>query len=88
MQTIVIPATDLLDLDTSTVQSAIGSAQRSLHRDPLNPKQERVLATLSRLLPNRGIIVKAQSGLISFGEGLSGEELQYLLWLLRKALTE
>ena len=88
METIIIPATDVLDLDTSTVRTAIRSARQSVyHRATPNPNEERVLLALRKLLPNPGVVVKARSGLITFGEGLSANELQYLVWLLRRALT-
>ena len=46
----------------------------------------RVLATLKRLVPNKGIIVKSRRSLVAIGEGLPTDELRYLVWVLRKAV--
>jgi hypothetical protein len=38
-------------------------------------------------VPTKGIMVKSREELIPFGEGLPANELQYLIWILRKALA-
>ena len=51
------------------------------------PSDERVMATLKKLAPNQGIIVKSRTGIVTLGEGLPADELRYLVWLLRKAMS-
>jgi hypothetical protein len=48
---------------------------------------EHAMATLKKLAPNRGIIVKSRTGIVTLGEGLPADELRYLVWLLRKAVS-
>jgi hypothetical protein len=38
-------------------------------------------------VPNKGIIVKTRLALISFGEGLSSDELRYLAQVLKRSLA-
>lgn len=88
IETTVIPAEDVLDVDYSTFEDAIASARRSAYPAGQQiPQSERAMTILKKLVPNPGIIVKARSGLVTLGEGLSSDELQYLVWLLRRALT-
>jgi hypothetical protein len=42
---------------------------------------------LSRFLKGKGIVVKTRTGLTTFGEGLSDEEIQYLHAIVLRALT-
>ena len=88
-QTTVIPINDVLDVGYSTSESAIASARPPGYRvgDKIL-QNEPTIAALRKLIPNPGIVVKSRSALITFGEGLSTDELQYLAWLLRKALTD
>lgn len=87
MPSIAIPADEVLDVDFSTFESAVESARRSVYRaGTQRSKDERVLRTLKKLIPNPGIVIKSRSGLFTIGEGLQAEELQYLVWLIRKAL--
>jgi hypothetical protein len=87
-KTTVIPIHDVLDVGFSTSDSAIRSARRSGYRAPEQIlEHEPAIAALRKLVPNPGIVVKSRSALITFGEGLSTDELQYLAWLLRKALA-
>jgi hypothetical protein len=87
-KTTVIPIDDVLDVDFSTSDSAIRSARRSGYRAGEQILENApAIAALRKLVPNPGIVVKSRSALIRFGEGLSTDELQYLAWLLRKALT-
>jgi hypothetical protein len=89
MNTTVISGGDLFDIDYSTVDSAITTARSSLNTTRTgNPNADRTLATLKRLVPNPGIIVKSRESLLTIAEGLPTEELQYLVWLLRKAVSE
>ena len=87
-QSTVIPARDVFDVDYSTIENVVASARHSVY--PPNAESsgnERVLGTLRKLVPNPGIVIKSRAGLIKVGEGLPTDELQYLVWLIRKALT-
>ncbi|MDR3752889.1 MAG: hypothetical protein P4K78_03500 [Terracidiphilus sp.] len=87
-RTTVIPATDLLDIDSSTFDSTIAPSGRQAGAiDGQRAGGERVLAALKKLVPNPGIIVKSRAGLVRVGEGLSTDELHYVVWLLRKAVS-
>ncbi|HLY41221.1 MAG TPA: hypothetical protein VKR52_08400 [Terracidiphilus sp.] len=86
MQTTDLPASDVLDVDYSTIENAVASA-RSAYPAGIHPSEsDRVMATVRKLVPNPGIIIKSRNGLITVGEGLSSDELKYLTWVLRKAL--
>jgi hypothetical protein len=51
------------------------------------PNTEWVFGVLSRFLKGKGIVVKTRTGLTTFGEGLSDEEIQYLHAIVMRALT-
>ena len=87
-QTTAIPVEDVFDVDYSTFESAIAAARQSGHLSEAHATgDERVLRTLKKLVPNPGIVIKSRAGLITIGEGLPADELQYLVWLIRTALT-
>ena len=87
-RTTQVPSADLLDLDCSTADSALKSAMNSSVKlaEVPSPGATRVVRFAKRWVPAQGIIVKSRRELISFGEGLSASELQYLRSILRKAL--
>jgi len=84
-----VPAGELLDLDCATVEAAMKAVRNSRPRvaGAPNPEAPRLVAGLGRWVPSQGIVVKSRTGLITFGEGLRAGELQYLTWVLRKALA-
>jgi hypothetical protein len=86
----VIAADDLLDLDCSTAEAALRAARNSSSRvasATLSPEAEQRLDKLKRFLPSRGIVIKSRTELFTIGEGLPASELQYLTWVLRRALS-
>ena len=88
--TLEIPAAELLDLDCSTVEAAMKAARNSSIRlggAPNPAAAGRLAAGLKKWFPSQGIILKSRTDLITFGEGLRAGELQYLTWVLRKALA-
>jgi hypothetical protein len=85
-QSTAIPARDVLDVDCSTFESAVAAARRSPFVRAQSSGDERALRTLRKLVPNAGIVIKSRSGLITVGEGLATEELEYLVGLIRRAL--
>jgi len=87
-RTTQVPGADLLDLDCSTANSALKSAIDSSAKlaEVPDPRATPVVRFAKRWVPAQGIIVKSRRELISFGEGLSASELQYLRSILRKAL--
>ena len=84
-------ATDILDVDCRSVQTALESAKNTyIEAMPLSqsmPQAQWIFTVLSKLVPTQGIIVKSRQGLITFGEGLPEAELRYLVWILRRALA-
>jgi hypothetical protein len=81
-RTKVVYASDILDLDQSTFEGVVKSMTV-----PPGVATQRFLAALRNLAPGKGIVVKSRQELITFGEGLPLGELQYLSWVLRKALA-
>ena len=88
-RTTVVSIADLVDLDCSTAEAAVKSVRSSSIRlaEVPSPDLQRWAEFLKRWLPARGIIVKSRNELLTFGEGLPADELQYLTWLLRRALA-
>jgi len=74
----MIPASEILDVNYSTTQGWL-EAQRT--------KVPRGVGVLGVLVPNKGIIVKTRTALISLGEGLPSDELRYLANLLKRSLA-
>jgi hypothetical protein len=84
----LISASDMLDLDYSTFEGTLASAKTSSRMPGAsNAGAERIFAFLKKWVPTKGIMVKSREELIPFGEGLPANELQYLIWILRKALA-
>jgi hypothetical protein len=83
----VIAATDVLDVDYSTLESVVQSVKGSQAGVVPARSEEAVVGFLRKWIPSRGIIVKTRQGMVSFGEGLPDAELAYLHAVLRKALT-
>ncbi len=95
-----IPSTEILDLDYSTKQSLVDSADRAVDDQvvafgkrhggspSVGPRTRRVLKALSRFVKGRGITVKSRRlGLTRFGEGLEDDEIRYLHAVLWRVLT-
>ena len=94
----LVPAGDILALDYSTMESLLDSTAQSVQRNRAEAQRppfhfsyrapgSRLLAVLKTFGPSRGMIVKSRHGLFLFGEGLSGEELQYLWFIITRALA-
>jgi hypothetical protein len=84
----IVSAAEILDLDYATFEGALKSARRSSNiQVPPSATTAGMFAGLRSLVPNQGIVVKSRQELITFGEGLTAEELQYLSWVLKKALA-
>jgi hypothetical protein len=91
-------ASEILDIDYSSRDSAIAAARRAaeqqaLRSDPsasstITPKVERIVAALSRFAQGKGVTVKARTRLTTFGQGLDDEEVLYLHAVIRRALVE
>ncbi len=88
----LLAAADLLDVDCFTADGALQAAAarassiRVATASP-NPAALQLVQQLKKWLPSKGIIVKSRQELICFGEGLPAAELQYLSWVLRRALS-
>jgi hypothetical protein len=81
-----IPASEILDVDYSTVRGIL-DAQRASQPGAAGQNVPRAVAALVSLVPNKGIIVKTRRALISLGEGLSSDELKYLARVLKRSLA-
>jgi hypothetical protein len=81
-----IAATDVLDVDYSTLESMAQSVKASQADVAPARSEEVVVRFLRKWVPSRGIIVKTRQGMVTFGEGLPDAELAYLQSVLRKAL--
>jgi hypothetical protein len=83
-----IAASEIIDLDYSTVEGVIAAASQSAQGPTVSGTgMERLMEALKRWVPNKGIVVKSRTELITLGEGLPTDELQYLHQVLRHALT-
>jgi hypothetical protein len=80
-------AEEILDLDYSTRGSTVAAARRAAEQrvhasdaagPALDPRIERVLASLSRFAHGRGLTIKTRHGFTTFGESLEDDEIEYL----------
>jgi hypothetical protein len=91
-------ASDILDVDYTSRESAIASATRAAeqkimqsypdHAETAGPRVERLVAALTRFVRNKGLTIKTRKGLTTVGQGLDDEEIRYLHSLIRRALFE
>jgi hypothetical protein len=82
----LITAPEILDIDFSPSRSVVSSTRHGAGDEPLDPRTERLLTALSRLVPGGGITIKTQRGLTTFGQGLGDDEIRYLHSIVRRAL--
>jgi len=83
-----IAAVDIVDLDVSTFQGTLESTRRTHPEAAASPVlKSPVFTWLASKLPTKGLIVKSRRGLVTFGDGLSREELEFLKWALLRGLT-
>ena len=86
--TTVVPARGILDVDCSTVDGILKSVRRSAAFSQAVARGSSGWgAGLKKYIPTKGIIIKSRQGLVTFGDGLAGEELRYLKWVITKALV-
>jgi hypothetical protein len=83
-----VAVADLIDLDVSTFQGTLESTSRAYSEAAANPVLSfPVFTWLASKIPTRGLIVKSRRGLVTFGEGLPPDELEFLKWALLRGLT-
>jgi len=75
-----VAASDVLDVDYSTKESAMASARH-------DAEKETAIGVLSAFLKGKGIIVKSRQGFTTFGEGLGDDEIRYLHGVVARALA-
>jgi len=75
-----VAASDVLDVDYSTKESAMASARH-------DAEKETAIGVLSAFLKGKGIIVKSRQGFTTFGEGLGDDEIRYLHGVVVRALA-
>jgi hypothetical protein len=93
-----LDASDILDIDYTSRESAIASATRAAeqqvmqsypdHAESARPRVERLVAALTRFVKNKGLTIKTRTGLTRVGQGLDDEEIRYLHSLIRRTLIE
>jgi hypothetical protein len=91
-----IAASDILDLDYSTRESAAASARVAAEQQAMEStgldsaavqqRSERLLGWLAKFAKGRGLTVKTRTGLTFFGEGLDDDEIRYLHDIVRRAI--
>jgi hypothetical protein len=81
-----IAVSEILDIDFSSRRSVVRSTRQDAGEEALDPRTDRLLTALSRLVPGGGITIKTQRGLTTFGEGLADDEVRYLHGIVRRAL--
>ena len=91
-----IKASDILDVDFSTRDSAAASTRVAAEQQAMKStgldsaavgqRSERLLVWLATFAKGQGLTVKSRSGLTSFGAGLADEEIRYLHALVCRAL--
>ena len=91
-------ASDILDVDYTSRESVVASASRAAeqkimqsypdHAEGAGPRVERLVATLTRFVRNKGLTIKTRKGLTTVGQGLDDEEIRYLHSVIRRALIE
>jgi hypothetical protein len=89
-------ASDILDVDYSTRESAAASARDAAEQEAMRstgldlavvgPRTTRLTAWLAQFAKGHGLTVKTRTGLTFFGAGLEDEETRYLHDVVRRAL--
>ena len=93
-----IAAADIIDVDYSTGESTVAAARRTTEQHivaagrpseaaVIGQRTERLIRFLSRFAKGRGVILKTQQGLTTFGIGLADDEIRYLHDIVRRALV-
>jgi hypothetical protein len=96
--TVSLDASDILDVDYTSRESALASAKRATeqqimqsypdHAEAAGPRVERLVAALTRFVTNKGLTIKTRKGLTTVGRGLDDEEIRYLHSLIRRVLID
>jgi hypothetical protein len=93
-----IPASEIVDVDYSSKESAFVVARHATEQkvkdmghssSEYSSAEARVLrwvSRLSRFVAGRGVTIKTRDGMTTFGEGLSDDEVRYVYSAVRRAL--
>jgi hypothetical protein len=90
-----LDAIDILDVDYGTRESSVASTRHAVEQKlmgaghdaaSVRPRLERLMATAARWTKGRGVIVKARTGLTTFGGDLDDDEIRYLADVVRRAV--
>jgi hypothetical protein len=94
-----IGAADIVGLDYSTAEGSLQSITRSVkhryyqsrlnqaHGIETSANALKWLNFIQKMSKSKGVIVKSRKGLFTFGAGLSDDEVTYLHWRVRQAVT-
>jgi hypothetical protein len=90
-RSVKISADSILDLDFGTTMSSIEAADERIGSQRLPPPVDSTAARwaglLKRFVSSKGVMVKANSGVYTFGRGLPDEEVRYLYAVVRRVLA-
>jgi hypothetical protein len=82
-----VAVADIIDLDVSTFQGTLESTRRVHPEAAAKPVVNfPVFTRLPSKIPTNGLIVKSRRGLVTFGEGLPPEELEFVKRALLRGL--
>lgn len=93
-----LTASEILDVDYSTVDSSMAAWRRATEQRILKLGQgsasppwggwpEKLLRATTKYAKSRGVTVKTAQGLTTIGQGLGDDEVHYLHYLVRRALS-
>ncbi|HSW48830.1 MAG TPA: hypothetical protein VLH09_01585, partial [Bryobacteraceae bacterium] len=91
-ETSLIPASDVLSIDYEAADIRLKAirrtaAARGAAGPAPGPRTRRLIETLNKLVPSKGLVIKTRQDLVIVGEGLPAGELRYLASLLQRALA-
>ncbi len=94
-----IPVRQIIDIDYGIAEGGFDQFQQQMMQKlPPNKQAEaqaaiasgqlRIARSISNALArSKGIIIKSEQGITTFGEGLPDDEVRYLYWVVKKGLT-
>ena len=91
-------AADIMDIDYSTSGTQLIVAKENYGQriangqvgaqPSIDPRMERVVGAIIRLVNRSSVTIKTRQGLTTFGEGLSDDEIRYLHSVVRRAIVD
>lgn len=87
-----LSADEIIDIDHSvndprSIADEIQARRPTMAAPPVGPGTNRVLRIVRWLVGSGGVTIKSRQGLTTFAQGLEDEELRYLHYVVRRALS-